>query len=222
MTEATTPPPEAEFLSISALAEKLGLSVQAVSQRVAKLEALGLITTTRGKGRIRFVSFADYLRAISQTGDQTKEAGWRTRKRRNGETPDEGGTYLESQTRKIRLDAEFRALQVGKMKGDLVPIRSVETSLSVAAGRIVRVLDRLPTRTDELIACVRDNSANPVPKVRALLKAVVRDIRTEMAAAMNDVVAIGAGAEAAGAVSFEIDLPDTEMDDDNVANNTFD
>jgi DNA-binding MarR family transcriptional regulator len=210
MTEATTPSPDAEFLSISAMAERLGLSVQAVSQRVAKLEALGLLTTTRGKGRVRFVSFTDYMRAISQTGDQAREAGWRTRKRRNGETPDEGGTYLESQTRKIRLDAEFRALQVGKLKGELVPIRSVETSLSVAAARIVRVLDRLPTRTDEIISCVTDHSANPVPRVRALLKQVVRDIRTEMAAAMADVTAIGAGAEAAGTVSFDIELDDAD------------
>jgi putative DNA primase/helicase len=90
---------------------------------------------------------------------------------------------------------------------------ALETSLSVAAGRIVRVLDRLPTRTDELIACVRDNSANPVPKVRALLKQVVRDIRTEMAAAMTHVVASGSAAEAAGTVNFEI-----ELEDENVCN----
>jgi len=202
-----------EYLSISEIAKKLELTSQAISQRVAKLEALGLISTKK-EGTTKLVPFAGYQRLIGQTGDPNKQAGWRTRKRRNGETPDEGGTYLESQTRKIRLDAEFRALQVAKLKGELVPIRSVETSLSVAAARIVRVLDRLPTRTDEIISCVTDHSANPVPRVRALLKQVVRDIRTEMAAAMTDVVAIGANAEAAGTVSFEIELEDANVCDD--------
>jgi DNA-binding Lrp family transcriptional regulator len=206
MTESTKIEPE--YLTVSELAKKLDLTVQAVSNRVGKLEALGLITTKKGHGPSKLVPVADYMKAIRQTGDPDKTRGWKTRMG----APD-GETYLEEQVRKIRLDSELRALQVGKMKGDLVPIRSVEASLSVAAGRIVRVLDRLPTRTDELIACVRDNSANPVPKVRALLKQVVRDIRTEMASAMTDVVAIGANAEAAGTVSFEI-----ELEDENVCN----
>ena len=47
--------PEPEYLTVSELAKKLDLTVQAVSNRVGKLEALGLIS--RRKATVRASSY---------------------------------------------------------------------------------------------------------------------------------------------------------------------
>lgn len=67
------------WLSISALVHRNGVKQQSISERVAQLEADGLLSTRPGPAWSKLVHVAEYDRAVGQIGGPAKQAGAATK-----------------------------------------------------------------------------------------------------------------------------------------------
>lgn len=182
--------PAGLWLSITELAEAKGLGKAAVSERVARFEAQGLITTRAGKGKVKLVNLAEYDRVAGQVTDLAREQGAATR--RGGEDPPEStsGTYTREQARRMQYQADLSRLELEERLGALVRVDRLQAAISACGEAIVQAIDRLPQASNDLaIAVAKDGEHG----LRAALKLVASKLRTDVSAALT---AIAAGAPA--------------------------
>jgi DNA-binding MarR family transcriptional regulator len=179
------------WLTISELAKREGVGKPTISERVKRLEADGLVKSKPGRGRQKLVNLAQYLVATNKAGDAAKQLAADTRAEADAPQPPEPGgdpTYRAAQTRRAQLDADLKEIELAQKRGELLPVADIEDAAGKFAEAIVRVLDRIPTRADEIAAAVgRDGTTG----ARAKLKEIVRDLRTAVA---ESVTLIAAGA----------------------------
>ena len=156
-------------LSVSEIAQQKGVSKQAVSKRVARLEASGAIKTRRGPRGKALINIAEYDRAIGETGDLA-----------HAQAPDDAplfaaadpvsetasATYSREQAR----EKSYKAERLGK----LVAVNDVAAAGSKIADALVRAIDQLPTRAGELLAA---SERGGVEGIRAVLRTMGRELR---------------------------------------------
>lgn len=185
------------WLTITELADRLGVRKSTVSEKVAALTADGLIETKPGKGRTKLVHLASYLRATGQAGDAAKEAGAATRAALAAETAlpladapptaSNNPTFRDAQTREKELAADLKELELKQRLGELVAVADLAGVAEQAAEQMVAALDRLPTRAEDMAAAVgRDGTAG----ARAQYKRDARDLRASIAEAFKRLLAI--------------------------------
>jgi hypothetical protein len=170
-----------------------------------RLEKAGLLKT-RTHGRRVLVDPIAFKRARQLYADlhKTQAAETVKRRRKASAVP---ASHVEAQTAKVQLDVELRALDLARKRGDLVAIagpHGIEAALATAAGSILRALDLLPTRAQEILTAAQGD--NPMVAVRALLKKFIRDTRQIIATEMAQVTAQGEAAEEADEMSVEVDF----------------
>ena len=173
------------WLSVTDLAIARGVSKPAISRRVKRLEALGLIST-RMSGKTKLVNVAAFERAVAISGDAVREANGRTRKASQSTTSAASDPVLaHSQARRVSILADLAQLALDEKRNKLVAVEEVADAMVKCAGEIVRVLESVPGRAADNAAAVAKDG---VQGARAFLKEMVRDVRERLALAMNDLV----------------------------------
>jgi len=202
-----------EWLSITALSVRDGVSKQAISKRVLRLEAEGSVSTRHTRHGEKFVNVAQFDRAIEDSFLPQQQSADTVRERRfeeSGSARLGDPTLTDAQTAKILAESEIRKLDLAERRRLTLPIggdRGVEAAMTRAAGEIVRVLDRIPARSADVTAAARKEGEHGV---RRLLRQLVVDVRTAVATALQALHAEGDMAEGRG--PYQVDLPLAEDD----------
>lgn len=203
----------AVVVSVTELALVKGISKQAVSQRIGRWEAQGLIRTGTRRGKRgaveKTVSLAEYDTIAGEVSDPSKVQGHATRAAIAGEQPapsldDEvarniGGqaganadpTLTRELTRKAGYDADLKEMSLRKQRGELVEVEDVRAAMDLCAQAIVRDVDQLVSFADDMAAAV---ASGGVTALRAMLKAKTVELRERMKRTMAT-LAIGEDAE---------------------------
>ena len=202
-----------EWLSITALAVRDGVSKQAISKRVLRFEAEGLVSTRHSRHGDKFVNVAEFDSAIADGFLPQQQSADTVRERRFEESaPARLGdpTLTDAQTAKVLAESEIRKLDLAERRRLTLPIggeHGVEAAMTRAAGEIARALDRIPARSADVTAAARKEGEHGV---RRLLRQLVFDVRTVAATALQALHAEGDMAEGRGA--YQVDLPLAEDD----------
>lgn len=185
--------PAGLWLTITELAEAKGLGKAAVSERVSRFEAQGLLATRPGKGKTKLVNLAEFDRVAGQVTDLAREQGAATRRGAGDDAPPESNSaaYTREQARNMAYRAELSRLELEERLGNLVEVAKLRPIIAASAAAAVAVLDRLPQEADELRAiCARDDGAD----LERSLKEIAHRMRAEIAAAIAAAMP-GAGQE---------------------------
>lgn len=193
-----TPTPDTEaglWSSISDLAIRKGVTKQTLAERVSRLEAQGRLTTRPGKNRSKLVNIAEYDRAVGETTDLSHAAGAATKRMvETGSRGDDDDTaplpagtsassvYTQEQARHMAYKASMAELDLNERLGKLIPFDDLAKSAQRVAEMLVRQIDQVITRADEVAAAV---ARDGVQGARAALKTIARDLRKNAATALS-------------------------------------
>lgn len=172
------------LLTISQIAERHGMSRQAVSRRVSRLAERheGFQVRRDVEGRVVGVPVAEYEVLIGRFGDSAKRPIPQRQPRL-----DEGGGAAEQSLDQARLltaqvNAERAAIQLRRDKGELVRRERIEAALEEAGLEVAGIVDRLPRYADELSVAVGQDG---VQGLRVALKKLARDMRNDIASTLE-------------------------------------
>lgn len=185
--------PPGVWLSVSDLAQAKGVSKQAVAKRVSRFEALGESLTRPGDRGTKLVNVAAYDRLVGETGDIFRTQA--PTPRAPAQLPDDSdadparSSLASEQARRVSYQAELSRLDLEERLGKLVPVSEVVEAMTKSARAIVRAVDLLPTRADDLAAAVaKDGSTG----ARRVLRDMARDLRMTLEREMRLLAAGGA------------------------------
>jgi DNA-binding IscR family transcriptional regulator len=177
------------WLPVTDLARARKISKQALSKRVLRLEGQGLLTTKLGPRGQKLVNVGEFDRVAEETLDAKQAQNGR----RSRAAPDDCGDDVFSpilakeQARKVAYQADLAKLQRDEKLGKLLPIEKIADAAAQCAEALVRVIDQLPARADEIASAVaKEGEAG----ARAFLRSVARDMRERMADEMQRLAAM--------------------------------
>ncbi|MCJ2132156.1 hypothetical protein [Methylobacterium sp. E-045] len=179
-----TPPAEGLWLSISELAIEKSLGKAAVSERVSRLEAQGLLRTRPGKGRVKLVNVAEYEEAVGQTTDLVRDLGHATRRDTLAPNSSPGDpVYTVEQARRMAYQADREKIALGRDLELLVPVDQFAADAVRIFSAMIRPLDRLEARADALSLAV---SQGGTAGARTFLKGIKIEIRNLIADSLRE------------------------------------
>jgi len=187
--------PEGHWVSVSDLAKLKGISRQTASEKVARLESEGRLST-RKNGRLRMVELATYDRLVGQVGDAAREIGAATKKSVD-ETSGNGGALRDAQTEKAKYETRLKALDFAERSGQVVPIKGehgIEAALIKVCDYIVRDLGIPMQWIDEIM----EASQKGEPHLRRLMRTKIAEQRKVVAEHLLAVSGEASKAEAQG------------------------
>lgn len=179
-------------VNITELARIKNVSQPAISKRLAKFEASGLVRPIR-EGREVRVRLAEWDAAARETTDPARLVARQTSASIRGDLPtalDEAiagvatkdPTYTQELTRKAGYDADLKEIEIRKQKGELVEMTSVREAMTRCAETIVRDIGQISARAEEVAAAVGASGASGA---REALKRIERELRATLARAMT-------------------------------------
>lgn len=177
------------WVTITELAQRKGLGKPAVSERVARFEAQGLLTTRPGKGKAKLVNLAEFDRVAGETTDLGREQGAATRRSivsPAGAGPGTDPVYTQEQARKMAYAADREKIALGTDLDLLVPVDRLRDEVLRLMAPIVARLDRIEGRADDVSAAVARNGSSGA---RAWLKAFKVELRNDIADALAAFIA---------------------------------
>ena len=172
--KVTVDRPAALLLTITELAKRKGVSKQAVSKRVARLQTEGKLTIHAGERGSRLVSLAEFDKAIGETTDLGRETAAATVRGSRAVDPVAGHVYTDEQARHMAYKADLARLDLDERLGKLVAVDKFADAGARIAEALVRVLDGLASRADDVASAVAKDG---VTGARAVLKGMGRDLR---------------------------------------------
>ena len=171
------------WLNVSALARARGIDKAAVSRRVARLVEIGALETRPGARGTKLINVAAFDRAIGEVGDlahaqapDANDAPLLPPAQPSTETA--SATYTREQAREKSYTADLKKLDLDERLGKLVTVESVQDGAVRLAETLVRQIDQLAGRADDIAAAVAKDG---VLGARGALKTVAREIRESMA-----------------------------------------
>jgi len=167
------------WLPISALAVEKRVSKQAISKRVARLKAQGLLQTRAGaRGSIE-INVAEFDRITGETTDLARSTSHAAPPAAPAPVDDpDAPIYTKEQARKAAYTADLAKLELDERLGRVIQMADVESAMIRAASAIVRQMDQLPSRTDDIASAVAAEGASGV---RRILKTIARELRETVA-----------------------------------------
>lgn len=184
-----TPEADGLWVTITELAQRKGIGKPAVSERVARFEAQGLLTTRPGKGKAKLVNLAEFDRVAGETTDLGREQGAATRRAAAALPSPSGGSdpvYTQEQARKMAYSADREKIALGEDLDRLVPVDRLEAEFARVLAPIARALTRLSARADDVTAAVGENGK---AGARAFLEGLGADISNMIADAAAEALA---------------------------------
>jgi biotin operon repressor len=176
------------MVSVSEIARMKGVSKQAVAKRVDQFEARGDLNTVRERGQ-RMVPLAVYDRLVGETTDFSRQRGAIPTPPPADRTPEASvvgqsasSAYTAEQARKMRYDADLREIELGKELGKILLVEDVEQAMTKCAEIMVRRIEQLVGRADDLAAAVARDGSNGA---RIELRDMAKDLRKALADAMK-------------------------------------
>jgi DNA-binding transcriptional ArsR family regulator len=176
------------WVSVTELAAIVGLSKARVSQKVDKLEAAGLVTTrSEGKGRPKYVNRIEYQNAVDKLQDGVKRLGYEHRADNTAQSQPivnkatqlgEVTDLAISQAKKAECDAEMARIKLDEVKGSVLPLYAVTDAMTRAAEVLVRGLDSLPAKLDDIVALQKKEGSLAA---KVYFKGLIRDLREDLA-----------------------------------------
>lgn len=178
--------------SVSDVALRDGVSKQAVSKKVKALaEKHGLSVERNAQGHVVRLNVAEYDhlrgRFDDPSKDQRPEAP--SPKRGGSASRDHAESYDEALRQKTWHEAEKRRLELAELKGELIPVAAVADAVIACHEAISRVIDRLPSFTDDLAAAVAKDGAHGL---RVELRKVAVRMRGDVADALESLASTSA------------------------------
>jgi hypothetical protein len=197
------------WLTVTELAERKGVGKSTISEKVTKLVAAGKLATKPGKGKAKLVNLAQYDTAIGEVGDIARETGAET-KAANAAPPaqePQPSRFRDEQTREKAYAADLKFIELERLRGNLLPVADFDDVAEEAANRIGEIVDGLLAHDAELTATAMKEGENGM---RAALKRIAREQRTQIVTAMKDFAAAGrarALSSSLPAPSIQVELP---------------
>ncbi|WFS01604.1 winged helix-turn-helix domain-containing protein [Rhizobium tumorigenes] len=200
---ASTPATDGLWVTVAELARRKNITRQTASERIARLEKEGLITT-RLDGRSRMVELATFDRIVGQTGNAFREQGADTKRAAAGTSKSAtSGALRDAQSDRANYEAKLKALDLAERIGQLVPVRGehgVETALVKVTEAIVRELGAPMNWISDIL-----ENREGEPGLRRLIRKKILEMRTDIANKLASIVGEAAEAEKSG-VQVDIDF----------------
>jgi DNA-binding MarR family transcriptional regulator len=166
-----------DHVSLAELARLRGVSKQAITKRVDRLEQRGAVATWRGARGARLISVAAFDRATEETTDAVRAGNGA-----QADAPIASPKLAQAQALRAGYAAELARLDLEERKGNLVPTAEVAAAMTECATALARGIDQLPARADDLASAVaKDGTAG----ARALMRTIARDLRATLAREMK-------------------------------------
>lgn len=183
--EANSPPPEAMW-SISAIADRDGVSKPTVSNHVARLVERHNLTVTRDhRNRVSSVNVVEYDALRERYADPSKaQAPQQDVPTAPAALPPlaDNKSYDEATRRRAWLDMEKRRLEVAELRGRLIRADRYGEAVGRCGDELARIVDLLPQEADDLAVKL---GLDDVHAVRVALKAMARQLRTNLSKAFE-------------------------------------
>jgi DNA-binding Lrp family transcriptional regulator len=189
------------WLTLAEVARRRGVGRAAVSKRVKRLVAEGLIETRQGKGGSLMVELAAFDRVTGETTIRPDLSGPKAARPAPAESS-------SASVENMRYTAALKRLDLEERLRNLVSVKSVENAMVRAGETIVRSLDRISNYSPDLMELSKQGE----PAVRRYLRAKVYELRRAIAEQLQLQLAEGQAQEAAG--GEVLDLPELPTDDD--------
>lgn len=170
-------PRDGHWLSVSTLARERGVSKQAISKNLSRWASIGEPVSTRREGRMLLVNVAEYDARKGDLVDLGREQASRTKK-----SADESATndpvYTREQARRMGYEADIKAIQLEKLRGNLVAVPDLADAAVKCGEALVRAIDQIAVRAEEVAAAVAKDG---MQGARAALRQIARDLRARAA-----------------------------------------
>lgn len=142
---------EGYWLSVSGLARQRGVDKAAISRRLARYEAQGLMKSRLGKGGVKLINVAEFDRAAGEATDAVRELnGSGAGAPAMGIAAAPGDPILaREQARRASYDADLKKLELEERLGELIPVGDVREAIAALGETFVRALDQMPSRAEE-------------------------------------------------------------------------
>ncbi|UZE51112.1 MarR family transcriptional regulator [Rhodopseudomonas sp. P2A-2r] len=181
--------------TVSEIANRDGISKQAVSKKVKALIDLGLAVERNERGDVGRVNVAqyDFLRGKHDDPSKNQRPGAQTQQppARDMES------YEEALRKKTWYEAERKGLELAEQRGDLVRVADLAAATGDCGEEIVAVLRRLSDEADALAAAV---TRDGVHGMRVALKAIENRMMVEVADKLAALARLGKTPQPAPAV----------------------
>lgn len=175
---STVDAPRVLMWTVSQIADRDGISKQAVSKRVRDMaERQGLSVERDARGCITALNVAEYDHLRGRFADPSKAQAERRPMRGEGPSSPANESYDEALRQKTWHEAEKRRIELAEMKGELLRRDKVTAALAEVAERIVHAIDRIPRAADDIAAAVAKDGTHGA---RSLLKAEAQRLRAEI------------------------------------------
>lgn len=162
-----------DLVSVSELARLKGVRKSAISQRLKRLEAEGLISSAVD-GQRKVVSLAAWDRVTEETSDTRRGRGPTPAGRDAPAAPSAGAVLTQARTETEQLRAQMARLEYQRRTGQLLPREEVTAAMAACAAAIVREIDQMAGRADDVAAAVQRGG---VVGAREFLKSHARMMR---------------------------------------------
>lgn len=167
------------WLNMKELADRQGVTRQAMHKRIKKLVASGHLKTKKS-GRSVLVNLAEYDFAVAKNGDAFAEQAAKTQSGQS-QIGNEDLALRNAQRKKVQYDVELKKLQLDRELGKVRPVEEIENAGVSAASEILRVLEKLPSMADEI---TRAGGGTEFKKARVVAKRLVDEIRHKLVDAL--------------------------------------
>ena len=176
---------EGLWLTVSELARQRGVDKAAISRRITRLG----LELRPGPRNSKLVNVAAFDHAVGTSTDAVRAANSAKAAAREQEaSTGEGQVLAREQARRAAYDADLKKLDLDERLGKLLPVSSIEDAMTRCAEAMVRRIDQISSRADDLAAAVaRDGGAG----ARRELKAISRDLRETLARELRLLEATG-------------------------------
>jgi DNA-binding MarR family transcriptional regulator len=145
----------AGWATISELARLRGVDKSAVSRRVARLTAQGLLTPRDGKGGTRLVNVAEFDRAAAVATDAVRQLNGRGADKAAPQSDLRADPILaREQARRVSYDADLKKLNLEERLGLLLPRDQAISSVVECSRRLRGVIEQMHTRAEEITSAV--------------------------------------------------------------------
>lgn len=171
------------WVTLTQAAERRGVSKQAISKQVARLEADGSLETRPGKGGAKLINIVEYERAIAAETDPAQALRNGTAPTAMPDEPDDGSpVYSTSRAQREAYQAEGARLDLEERLGNLAYADEVERRVVEAYRRTRDRLLGLPAQVAPSLAEAGDERA-----IRMLLTAELRKVLEALADELDHV-----------------------------------
>jgi len=171
------------WLSLTELATHLGVSIQAVSKRVRRLEDQGLIKSRRGDGGTKLVELGAYGHAARVAIDSVRASNGT--KATPGHTPlglDDAGSdddkadpiLAKEQARHKKYQADMAEMERDRRRGDLLEKSDIVAATEDCGTAIVSVIEGLPSMAERVSSAEVAEGDNGA---RRVLREIAREMR---------------------------------------------